>query len=278
MGMAVIISGPAECGKSKLIQAVRRRHPELGKRTRTIPMYNSRLPYADEKEGELWFFRQKHEIEKLASEEKVVAVTMRQGNMTGVDPQMIAEAAMEKDAIVIVRVASAIGAQLAGHTALKDTELRTVFLSPISMETINSLKAGGAVTHEHLKQDIIDFLRSRMRTDLYFARRLHDDLAVSMGKGAGDAYDELGNAPYFSNILVNPEILGGNQWLVDVMPEASARVFRSFVAVLRGEKPEHSESWPQDLLEGKLSTDLSSREEQIRSNFRPRRFYIREEE
>jgi len=187
---------------------------------------------------------------------------MRQGNVIGVDPQMIAEAAMEKDAIVMVRVASAIGAQLAGHPALKDTALRSVFLSPISMIDINSFKEHGADTPDKLQAAIIEFIRTRMRPERY--------LTGSTGRDANDAFEELCNAPFFTDILVNPEIMGGDQWLADKMPERSEKMLNSFVAILRGEKSELSETWPQDLLVGR------SREAQIRINFRPRRFYIPE--
>lgn len=272
MGMAVVIAGPRDCGKRMLIMAMRRNHPDLDKRILIVPMYNSRRPYPNEIQGDLWFFRQRQEIDQIASQGRIIVAPMRQGNVVGVDPYMIAEAAMEKDAIVMIRVAAIIGAQLAGHPALKGTALRSVFLSPVSMKDINTFKAGGANNPDKLKQAIHEFMKARIRPNLPIARRLGQDISTFMEQGINDIFEDLGYAPSFTDVLVNPEVMGGNHWLADNMPKDSAKVLNSFAAIMRGNRPECSEQWPSDLISG------MPREEQIRTNFRPRGLYTKGDE
>lgn len=273
MGRVIILSGPANCGKSQLVMALRIHHPDIEKRMKVIPLYNSRRKSPTEVEGEQYYFRTRFLLENLASQGKLIAWPYRQGNIIGVDPKEVASAASENDTIALVKIASAIGPRLAAHPSLKDIPMSSVFLSPVSINDINSLKAKRENnTPDALRNALHTFMRGRIRPERYLPTNKGMEIERSVSSGFSNIFEELGNAPHFSHILVNPEIMGGEHWLAGVMPEDSAKVFRSFISILRGERPEHSESWPADLfLPG-------SREDRIRANFRPGRFYIREEE
>ena len=159
----VLLSGPSCVGKGPLVAAIDEFFPDIA--YSSVPVIKSKesrggQPRPDE--VEIWdnpdYFRTAEEISALAPPRYLVGDC--RGYAQAIDLDKILGA--ERD-LVVLEVYHTIGAQLSGvKDSLYAVDKVSVFLSPISMEEIERLKADGTDLSPHLSKHMLAKLINRI--------------------------------------------------------------------------------------------------------------------
>ena len=136
-GRLVILSGPSCVGKSPLIKALARFHPDLIANLQPTVLYNSRSPRPGERNGEDYHFRAREQIEALRDREHYVVMDVR-GDLQALDLQDLAALLQKGDAFFEGN--PFIGRVLQTHPKLQGVNRSSVFLSPLSRDEILFLR------------------------------------------------------------------------------------------------------------------------------------------
>lgn len=132
------MSGPSCVGKSPLVAALDKFHPELSRKLQKLVLYNSRAPRPGEKDGKDYFFRTRKEIESFKKRAGFMVMEVR-GDMHALKIADLKKLLGAGDAIFEGNAYMA-GA-LMGARELSKVPKLSVFLSPLSKEEISYLKA-----------------------------------------------------------------------------------------------------------------------------------------
>jgi guanylate kinase len=246
MGRFVLLSGPSCIGKGPLLKAAGRLYPSLIADLEKVVLYNDRKPRPGEVEGVDYHFRKQEEIERFPRNQYVV-VEIREGNFQALRVQDIREAC-EDERIGFLEVFYKIGVEVkARMNDLVDVDIKTVFLSPLSLEEIEFLKNERRV---HLPQFVVDVMRRKLlrrvqkQKDIPSAEDLKD-----VEKRAGTAYEEMKSAQQYDYILPNHDGEDSDNWDQFYYPIGDARrTLLNFVEILKGNEPTNGERWSNDLL------------------------------
>jgi guanylate kinase len=265
MARGIILCGHAGIGKRFLVISALRQFPDIAGNFKKIPIYNSREKLPKEQEGASWYFRSEGELNRLSTQRGMVSFQMREGNFQALDLCEFADAAKEPETIAFVRILVSVGVSLPERPELKGIDIRSIFVSPISIKDILYLKAEAANDPEKVKAGIIKLLRKKLQDKKHILRRISADRDINwyMNTGVYTIFDEMLLAPFFKYVLVHPDTIGEGPWSGNQMTESAEKPFLSFVDILRGREPEHAEKWPDDMFMSK------SRIDQLKRNFRP---------
>lgn len=238
----LILAGPSCAGKSPLVKAFRRLHPELAAPFRSPVLYHSRKPRPGETDGQDYHFRTRKEIKALKEKDRYEVFKTR-GHLQAVDWQ-------EFDALIgdgDVLYEGSVGIA----RALKERVRRTgaarvvdVFLSPLSLPEVRRL--GG---HPGFPDQLVEMSRRRLLRRAH-AKAAHLSLAdlEDVEARAATIPDELAEAGAFSYVVPCHDGEDSDHWTLFPEPVGDAgRAVAALASVVRGMPDAAVERWPQDV-------------------------------
>ncbi len=243
-GRLVVLSGPSCAGKSPLVKALARLHPDLAARLQPVTLFNSRAPRPGERDGADYHFRSREHIEGLRADPRFVVMDVR-GDLQALDLEGLAATLSRGDAIFEGN--PYVGAALLDHPRLGRVRRVSMFLAPLSREEILDLRERPGAD---LRALVADVMRRKL---LRRTRRQKGELSQkdleNIEKRAGSAFEELRSAWRFERVLPNHDGEDSENWDAFYWPLGDARrSLRALVAVLEGREPEGAERWEEGLL------------------------------
>lgn len=246
MGTLFILAGPSCVGKSPLVKALKRFHPEIVAGLEQLVLYNDRAPRPDESDGVDYHFRRREEIEALRADDRYHAVEVR-GDLQAVDLDELAGKVASGS--VFFEGNPAVGRALLECPLPPGAERRSAYVSPLSLEEIRDLQ------RPDLHVDLEAFVAAVMRRKLL--RRMHaQETHLSLPeleeveRRCGAAYGELAEAWRFGRVIPNHDGEDSENWTAFGYPVGEARLTMLAVAdLLSGREPRRAETWPRDLLD-----------------------------
>lgn len=244
-GRLVILSGPSCVGKSPLVKALGKFHPEWSERLQGLVLYNSRNPRPGELDGRDYHFRTRSEIESFRGNHRYALLDVR-GDLQALDLEELQSFLSRGE--VIFEGNPFVGRTLLTHPGISDVTRLSVFLSPLSKEEINYLKDPDR--HISLKDLVTDIMRRKL---LRRTRRQKGELSAhdleNIDRRASSAYSELREAWQFDYVLPNHDGEDSDHWDAFYYPLGDARnSLNAFVALLEGNIPAGAEKWDVELL------------------------------
>jgi guanylate kinase len=226
----IVLSGPSGVGKTPLLKALRRVYPELS--FGTLVLYISRKPRPGERDGVDFHFRTEQEIRALPPERFLVA----KGRVVwqAIDLEE-ARRVLESSSLVIVEIYPTLGKMLMSHPRVRDFmqgfELRTVFLSPLHPEELDSLARSFPSRQEALAAVMLHKLvqRSLQQGKLITLEEL-DDLRARALK----ASEEMELASDYTDIIVNHDGEDSANWRFTPPLGDAGRALRTFAEIIMG--------------------------------------------
>ena len=244
-GRLIILSGPSCVGKSPLVKALAKFHPELLKTMKSFVLYNSRAPRSGEVDGVDYHFRTRAHIESLNGNERFVVMDVR-GDLQAVDLQELPGLLTEGN--VFFEGNPFVGRTLQIHPALAGVKRLSVFMSPLTRAEILFLtRAECSVSFPDL---VTDVMRRKL---LRRTRRQKTELSLkdleNIERRASSAYGELKEACFFQHVIPNHDGEDSENWDAFYYPLGDAlAAVNAFVALLTGETPSGVEQWEHDLV------------------------------
>lgn len=135
----IILSGPSCVGKSPLLKALRRVHPDIS--FQMPVMYTSRPPRSIEQEGVDYYFRSEQEIRSLPPERYITGKTRTVWQ--AIDLEEIRRI-FSRHNLIIFEIYPTLGKLFLSHPLIEqsaaDFKVRTVFIRPVTDEEILDLQ------------------------------------------------------------------------------------------------------------------------------------------
>ncbi|MBC7188115.1 MAG: hypothetical protein H5U38_13905 [Calditrichaeota bacterium] len=224
----IVLSGPSGVGKTPLLKALRRMHPELD--FGTLTLYISRQPRPGEKDGVDFHFRTEQEIRSLPAERFLVG----KGRVVwqAIDLVEVRQVLQAKP-LVIVEIYPTLGRELMSHSAVQgllgDFEVRTVFLSPLHEDELDALAEGFPSRQEALAAVMLPKLvqRSLQQGKLFTLGEL-DDLRARALK----ALEEMEMGRGYTDVIVNHDGEDSLNWRFTPPLGEAGRTLRRFVEII----------------------------------------------
>ncbi len=241
----IVLAGPSCVGKSPLVAALGRCHPDLADALAPVVLYNSRPPRPGEADGVDYHFRNRAEIEKLSERDEVEVMEVR-GDLQALDVEELRGQLARGD--VLFEGNPMIGEWLLTDHKLEDIERFGIFVSPLSAAELQFLRDQESVELPALVTDV-------MRRKLL--RRMHRQKGICSGpdleeveRRCTSAYNELRRARRFARIIVNHDGEDSDNWTAFGFSLGDARrSLDALIALLAGEEEAAGvETWPDDLL------------------------------
>jgi guanylate kinase len=245
----VILSGPSCVGKGPLAAAVKKFRTEI--KYDEIPVIKSResrggKPRPDDKP--VWnnvdYWRSAEEITDLKKNPRYIVGDCR-GFPQAIDLEKVAQS---QAPLVFIEVYHTIGRQLVTSKYLTGVTVISVFLSPIGISEIDSIRTGGICVATEVKEMMV---LKQMDRAAFQGKQLDSALLQDITARAEDAVDELRSAPDYNIVLVNHDGEGATNWRRDPEgnfvgnPEGDARrALESLADILLGKSPDNAETWP----------------------------------
>lgn len=243
-GRLVILSGPSCVGKSPLVRALRRFHPELAAKLKPLVLHNSRAPRPGEQNGVDYHFRTREQVEALRADPRYVVVDVR-GDLQALDLNDLSAVLQAGDALFEGN--PFVGRLLQTHAALGGVNRLGIFISPLSKDEIDFLRGEPQVALRDLIRDVMRrklLRRTRRQKGEPSLRDLEE-----VERRAGSAYAELTEAHYFDHVIPNHDGEDSDNWDAFYYPLGDARrTLQAVVALLRGETPAGVERWDADCI------------------------------
>ncbi|MCP4408303.1 MAG: hypothetical protein GY807_11185 [Gammaproteobacteria bacterium] len=246
MGRFVMLAGPSCIGKGPLYHALKNFYPELADNLKQIVLYNDRDPRPGEKEGVDYYFRPRAEIEQLAKQPGHVSADVR-GDLQCLEVASI-ERILEQGKDAFFEGNPFIPARLRESGALKDIPTLTVYLSPLSKDEINYLKA------PEQRVDLAAFLTDVQRRKL-LRRTTRQKTILSLKdlqnieKRAASAIVELHHGWKFDHVIPVHDGEDSENWNAFYYPIGDARkALFAFASLLVGKIPPGVEKWDEGLV------------------------------
>lgn len=244
MGRLILLSGPSCAGKSPLLKAMRRLHPELAEPLRPLVLYNSRAARPGERDGEDYHFRTREQIEPLRNDERYRVMDVR-GDLQALDLRELRESLAKGD--VFFEGNPFVGGELLDVELPGGAERISAFLSPLSLEEIRELAR--PQRNVDLPALVADVMRRKLlrRTTRQKGHLSQNDLA-EIERRCTSAWGELQLAWRFDGVIPNHDGEDSENWDAFYYPLGDARrALVSFCELLQGRTPPLWETWPREL-------------------------------
>jgi guanylate kinase len=244
-GRLVILCGPSCVGKTPIYKALGKFYPEMHMRLRKLVLYNSRSPRPGELDGVDYHFRTRTQIESLRSQKKYVLIEVR-SDLQALDLEELESLLSRGD--VLFEGSPFVGRQLMEHPNLAGPKKLTAFVSPLSKEEIEYLKA--PERNVSLPEFVTDIMRRKL---LRRTRRQKQELSLKdledIERRAGSAYREMQEAWRFQHVVVNHDGEDSDHWDAFYYLIGDARkTVAAFASLLNGSVPDGVERWDDQLL------------------------------
>jgi len=212
----IIITGPSCVGKTPLINAFHKLHPQQAETIQKIVLYNSRSPRPSEKEGIDYYFRKQKEIEELRNKENFIVIEVR-GDLQALDSTELLRQLENSD--VLYEGNTYIAKILLQHNLIKNINKLSIFISPFSKDEILQFKSDFG--EKGFENYVFNTMKSKLlRRVKKFGQELSDKVLNNIDQRATDAYYEINDAGMFDFIIPNHDGEGSDNW-EDPIPENS---------------------------------------------------------
>lgn len=248
MGRFVLLAGPSCVGKSPLVAALRRLHPELAADLIPVVLYNSRSPRPGEVDGVDYHFRQRAEIQRLGSTAGFVTCEVR-GDLQGLDLASL-ESTLQAGQSPFFEGNPYVPELLRQAGVLERYASLAVFLSPLRRQEIVYLTA------PERNVDLPAFVTDVMRRKLLRRTTRHKGVLSSpdledIERRAASAIDEMRLAWKYDHVIANHDGEDSDNWDTFHYPIGDAfAALASFVALLEERSAPGVEQWSEDLIPG----------------------------
>ncbi|MGO9139504.1 MAG: hypothetical protein ACLP9S_08790 [Syntrophales bacterium] len=207
----IMLSGPSCVGKSPLIKALQRVHPEISFRMPIL--YTSRPPRSIETEGVDYYFRSEHEIRSYPSERYIIGQIRK--IWQAIDLREMKEL-FTNSSLIILEIYPTFGKLFRDHTLMQqftaDFDVCTVFISPASEDEIHALQInmGFRSTEETTAAIMLPKLIGRTQQQgKLLTQEVLDDLQIR----ASMAYEEIKMGENYTYRIVNHDGEDSHNWL-----------------------------------------------------------------
>ena len=243
-GRLVVLAGPSCAGKSPLVKALDRLHPDLAGGLQPVVLFTSRAPRPGERDGEDYHFRARDQVESLRADPRYAVLDVR-GDLQAIDLRDLRTLLGRGDALFEGN--PFVGTALLEYPDLARVAKVSAFLSPVSREEILDLRTR---PEADLRGLVTDVMRRKL---LRRTRRQKGELSLrdleNIEKRCGSAYAELRMAWRYDRVIPNHDGEDSENWDAFYWPLGDARrALCAVVALLRGEEPAGVERWERDLL------------------------------
>ncbi|MFC7337310.1 hypothetical protein ACFQY0_09000 [Haloferula chungangensis] len=230
-------------GKSPLVKALRRLHPELMKGTQSPVLYHSRVPRADEVDGRDYHFRSRKEIEALRDDDRYRVFEVRD-QLQAVDLVEMHELIHQGN--VLYEGNHHIALNLRDEFKSPEITIIDVFLSPLSLREISEILESSAERFERQLQNLSRqrlLRRSNEKSASLSLPELND-----IEERSGSIFEELQQAYRFAAVIPNHDGEDSDHWNLFSRPIGDARrAVSALESLIRGERNLDIEVWPEDL-------------------------------
>lgn len=236
----VILSGPSCVGKSPLTKCLAKFYPKLWERLEAPVLYNCRDPRPGEVDGVSYHFRPREQLDEMRGAQGLLVMDVRNDVQALVLEDLHAVLRGGKDAFFEGN--PYIATALMTAPELADTDLVTVFLSPVSRDELDHLAREAPGETQRIVTDIMRrklLRRARKQKGILSLPDLEDIEAR-----CGAAYHDLSYARSFQYVLPNHDGEDSENWDAFYFPLGDARkCLLDFEAILRGHEPALAENW-----------------------------------
>jgi len=245
MARLIIISGPSCVGKSPLLAALNKFHPELGGSLKKLVLFNSRPPRPKEIEGKDYYFRTRQEIEAFKDRKGYIVMEVR-GDIHALRTEELDKMLDISD--VIFEGNPFMGCALMDAPGLRKINKLSVFISPLSKEEILYLKAPEKSIS--LSELVADIQRRKLLRRMQKQKGILSRLDLEeVERRCLSAYREMQQAHRFDHVLPNHDGEDSENWDAFYYPVGDAhKTLAAFAELLSGKTPALAEKWEADLL------------------------------
>ena len=226
----IILSGPSCVGKSPLIKAMRRVHPEISFQT-PIP-YTSRAPRSIETEGIDYHFRSEVEVRSFPSDRYIVGQTRT--IWQAIDLQEIKNL-FSNNNLIIFEIYPTLGKLFLNHPLVKtissEFDVITVFISPATEDEIMALQEnmGFRTPNDAAAAIMLPKHIGRMQQQgKLFTPEVMEDLRVR----ASRAYDEIKMGETYTHRIINHDGEDSHNWRYTPPIGEAGVTLKRFVEIL----------------------------------------------
>jgi len=206
----VILSGPSCVGKSPLIKALKRVHPEISFRLPVL--YTSRSPRSIETEGVDYYFRSEDEIRSYPRERYIIGQVRK--IWQAIDLREMHEL-FTSSSLIILEIYPTLGKMFRDHPLMRqltaDFEVCTVFISPASEDEMHALRVsmGFHSPEESVAAIMLPKLISRTQQQ---GKLLTPETLEDLQVRASMAYKEMKMAENYTCRIVNHDGEDSHNW------------------------------------------------------------------
>jgi guanylate kinase len=246
MSRLIVLSGPSCVGKSPLVNALGRFHPDLLAGLQPVVLYNDRAPRPGERDGIDYHFRRRTEIEALRDDPRYRVLEVR-GDLQAVDLEELATRLAHGD--LLFEGNPTVGRLLLEAPLPDGAERHSAFVAPLGREEITDLQR--PELHLDLESFVADVMRRKLLRRMH-AQKTHLALPdlEEVERRCRSAWGELLEAWRFDWVIPNHDGEDSEHWGAFGYPVGDAR--RTMLAVadlLSGREPRGAETWPAGLLD-----------------------------
>ena len=245
-GRFVVLAGPSGVGKSPLVAALARLHPDLDAELTPVVLYNSRDPRPGESDGVDYHFRRRSEIERLAEQPGFVTCDVR-GDLQSIDLGPL-DALLESGGSAFFEGNPFIPEALRRAGVFDRYPTTTIFMSPLSEKEIEYLLV--AERNVDLGSLVTDVMRRKL---LRRTRKQKGELSLpdleNIERRAASAIGELRLAWRYDHVIANHDGEDSENWNAFYHPIGDAfTALESLVALLSDRPAPRVERWTEGLV------------------------------
>ena len=234
----LMLTGPSCAGKSPLIKALTRQHPDWAARIKSLVLYNSRDPRPNEVDGIDYHFRERDELERMQMNPDCVCMDVRG------DFQVLDIAELKGNLLgspILFEGNPFIAKTLQTDPRLDSIPKRSVFLSPLSREEIVQLKQLNTVD---IEESIAGMMRDKLiRRTLRQKGNLSEKDLLTIAKRSRSAWGEIQMAGLFDHVVVNHDGEDSDNWFMPILIGEARLATAAVYAGLTGSASEKLENW-----------------------------------
>ena len=226
----IILSGPSCVGKSPLIKALEKLHPEISFQMPIL--YTSRPPRSIEKEGVDYYFRFEQDIRSFPRERFIVGKIRKIWQAIDL---MEMQGLFVHSSLIIVEIYPTLGKLFRDHPLIRqltaDFEVYTVFISPASEDEIHALQInkGLASPEEAAAAIMLPKLIGRTQQQ---GKLLTPEVLEDLELRASMAYEEMKMGENYTYRILNHDGEDSNNWRYTPPMGDAGMTLRRFVEII----------------------------------------------
>jgi guanylate kinase len=227
----IILSGPSCVGKSPLIKALKKMHPEISFQMPIL--HTSRPPRSFETNGVDYYFRSEQDIRSYPSEHFIVGQIRRIWQAIDLVEM---QGLFVHSSLIIAEIYPTFGKLFRDHPLIReltyDFEVYTVFISPASEDEIHALQInmGFASPQDTLAAIMLPKLIGRTQQQ---GKLLTPEVLEDLEIRASMAYEEIMMGENYTHHIVNHDGEDSNNWRYTPPMGDAGMTLKSFVDIVR---------------------------------------------